>query len=95
MLALWLSVIATYDFEVEHRKGVDHSNADGLSRLHCKSLNCRSCNEFSDVHKKDDGCQDKPEKVTLKVNTLTGCATSTGTGPTDWMDTRGPDQWRI
>ena len=63
MLARWLSVIATYDFEVERRKGVDHSNTDGLSRLRCKSFNCPSCDEFSGVDKKDDGCQDKPEKV--------------------------------
>ena len=70
MLARWLSVIATYDFEVEHRKGVDHSIADGLSRLRCKSFNCSSSNKFSGVDKKDDGGQNKPEKVT-QVNALT------------------------
>ena len=93
MLARWLSVIATYDFEVEHRKGVNHSNADGLSRLRCKSFNCPSCDEFSGIDKKDDGCQDKPEKVT-QVNALTGCPNSTDNGPTNWMDTWGPDQLR-
>ena len=76
MLDRWLSVISYYDFEVEYKKGVDHSNADGLSRLRCKSLNRPSCNEFSGVDKKDKGRQDKPEKVT-QVNALTSCATST------------------
>ena len=88
MLARWLSVIATYDFEVEHRKGVNHSNADGLSRLRCKSFNCPSCDEFSGIDKKDDGFQDKPEKVT-QMNALTGCPSSTDNGPTNWMDTWG------
>ena len=93
MLARRLFVIATYDFEVKHRKGVDHSNADGLSRLRCKSFNCPSCDKFSCVDKKDDGCQDKPEKLT-QVNALTGCASSTPTELSTWMDTRGPDQLR-
>ena len=93
MLARWLSMITTYDFEVEHRKGVDHSNASGLSRLLRKSFNCPSCNEFSGIDKKNDGCQDKPEKVT-QVHALTGCPNSTDTELTYWMDTWGPDELR-
>ena len=38
MLTRWLFVIATYDFEVEHGKDVDHSNVNGLPRLRCKSI---------------------------------------------------------
>ena len=72
---------------------MNHSNADGLSRLRCKSFNCPSCDEFSGIDKKDDVCQDKPEKVT-QVNALTGCPSNTDNGPTNWMDTWGPDQLR-
>ena len=31
MLAHWLSVLMTYDFEIVHRRGTKHGNADALS----------------------------------------------------------------
>jgi hypothetical protein len=31
-LARWLETLAQYDFEIQHRKGRQHGNADGLSR---------------------------------------------------------------
>ncbi len=31
----WLDMLATYDFEVEHRAGTKHTNADALSRAGC------------------------------------------------------------
>ncbi len=31
----WLDMLATYDFEVEHRAGAKHTNADALSRAGC------------------------------------------------------------
>ena len=46
MLAIWLSVLSTYDYEVQHRKGTLHINADGLSRMpprKCKHENCEEC----------------------------------------------------
>ena len=82
-----------FKVRTDHAALVNHSNADGLSRLRCKSFNCPSCDEFSGIDKKDDVCQDKPEKVT-QVNALTGCPSNTDNGPTNWMDTWGPDQLR-
>ena len=35
-LARWLEVITEYDFQVVHRPGVKHANADGLSRKPCR-----------------------------------------------------------
>jgi len=32
-LARWLTFIEEFDYEVVHRKGKKHSNADGLSRM--------------------------------------------------------------
>ena len=32
ILARWMQELQTYDFEVKHRRGVDNSNADGVSR---------------------------------------------------------------
>ena len=35
-MARWLDILAEYDFSVQHRPGLQHSNADALSRLPCK-----------------------------------------------------------
>ena len=37
-VARWLEVLAAYEFEIQHRPGRQHRNADGLSRI-----NCRQC----------------------------------------------------
>ncbi len=34
MVLRWLETLAAFDFEVQHRAGVDHGNADALSRIH-------------------------------------------------------------
>ena len=47
MLARWLSTLSSYNFDIEHRSGKLHGNADGLSRQpasrHCKRDNCPQC----------------------------------------------------
>ena len=35
-VARWLESLSEYDFKVEHRPGVRHGNADGLSRMPCR-----------------------------------------------------------
>ena len=35
-VARWLEVLGTFDFNIEHRPGPKHGNADALSRLPCK-----------------------------------------------------------
>ena len=41
MLARWLAKLQQYDFDIEHRPGVRHVNADSLSRCHsCKNEYC-------------------------------------------------------
>ena len=48
MVARWISVLNTYDFDIEYREGSKHGNADGLSRLtprRCKRLDCPDCYE--------------------------------------------------
>lgn len=39
--ARWMDVLSTYDFNIEHRPGRLHGNADGLSRTPCKQ--CKVC----------------------------------------------------
>lgn len=41
-VARWVETLADYDLEVIHRKGLTHSNADGLSRQGCEEC-CRQC----------------------------------------------------
>ena len=36
ILARWVETLAEFDFEIEHRPGLLHSNSDGLSRPFCK-----------------------------------------------------------
>ena len=40
--ARWLKVMSTYTFEIQHRAGIKHGNADGLSRQPCDD--CEQCN---------------------------------------------------
>lgn len=46
MVARWISVLESYHYVLEHRKGNQHSNADALSRKPyrlCKRQNCPGC----------------------------------------------------
>ena len=35
-VARWLEILAEFDCDVVHRPGLQHGNADALSRLQCK-----------------------------------------------------------
>ncbi|CAG2243557.1 unnamed protein product [Mytilus edulis] len=46
MVARWISILDEYDFDIQFRKGTQHSNADGLSRIparKCKKDDCKQC----------------------------------------------------
>ena len=43
MLARWLSVLDTYDFEIVHRPGAKHNNADSLTRQNCTQCKRHQC----------------------------------------------------
>lgn len=48
MMARWLSIIDSYDFEMQYRPWNKHLNADGLSRIvprRCKNESCVDCAE--------------------------------------------------
>ena len=37
-IARWLEILGPFDFDIEHRGGIKHSNANGLSRIPCTLL---------------------------------------------------------
>ncbi|GBM00128.1 Retrovirus-related Pol polyprotein from transposon 297 [Araneus ventricosus] len=41
-IARWIQRLQEYDFEIQHRKGTSHGNADALSRRPCKE-SCKHC----------------------------------------------------
>ena len=47
-LARWLQKLQQYDFDVVHRAGKNHQNADALSRCPCLSSGCRFCQKFDE-----------------------------------------------
>ena len=50
MLARWIATLSTFDFDVEHRAGSKHGNADGLSRIprrRCTREDCKDCARVS------------------------------------------------
>ena len=42
-IARWLEALQGYDFDIQHRAGRHHGNADALSRRPCVALECRYC----------------------------------------------------
>ncbi|CAG2201045.1 unnamed protein product [Mytilus edulis] len=53
-MARWLEVLGTYDFEIQHRDGRIHSNADALSRRLCLVTSCTYCTRIESKSKSED-----------------------------------------
>ena len=47
-IARWLELLAEFEFSIEHRPGMKHSNADGLSR-------CQDCSQCARIESRDGG----------------------------------------
>ena len=47
-IACWLEMLGSYEFDIRHRAGKLHSNADALSRLPCRQ--CGRIDQASKVH---------------------------------------------
>ena len=55
-IARWLELLGTYDFNIEHRPGKKHANADALSRRPCHQESCDHC-------ERKEGQEEKAEFV--------------------------------
>jgi len=47
-VARWISVLSTYQFDIVHRPGKKHGNADALSRMPCP-VSCAQCNRIENA----------------------------------------------
>lgn len=43
-LARWIETLSSYEFEIQHRPGKMHTNADALSRMPCRQCGKDNCN---------------------------------------------------
>ena len=48
-MARWIEILAQFDFEIEHREGKKHANADALSRISCDPDTCECYDNASIV----------------------------------------------
>lgn len=58
-MARWFEVLASYDFEVQHRAGRSHNNADALSRRPCVEQECSHCNRIENKESIDRPAQEQ------------------------------------
>ncbi|GBM75402.1 Transposon Ty3-I Gag-Pol polyprotein, partial [Araneus ventricosus] len=70
-IARWIQRLQEYDFEIQHRKGTSHGNADALSRRPCRE----SCKHCSNAEKKFGIETDTSVKVltTTSVDLWSSC----------------------
>ena len=45
-VARWIEILGSYNFDIEHRPGRYHGNADGLSRRPCEGDECKQCDRI-------------------------------------------------
>ena len=45
-VARWILRLEEYDYEIQHRQGLKHNNADALSRRPCLSQHCKYCDRL-------------------------------------------------
>ena len=64
-VARWLELLGNYQFEIEHRPGRYHGNADGLSRRPCPENDCKQCEKMHEKSK--DKVVHVPAKYSKKV----------------------------
>ena len=64
-LACWLETLSEYTFDLIHRKGLKHNNADGLSRQIC--LDCKQCAKMQPATKVQIAQLELPQPVDLPL----------------------------
>ncbi|KAK3108932.1 hypothetical protein FSP39_019065 [Pinctada imbricata] len=68
-VARWIEVLSTYDFQVEHRQGRVHNNADALSRRPCYGQKCPYC-EKAEVRYDEGLLQEAAHPISRQLDNL-------------------------
>ena len=79
-VARWLEVLGTYDFEIQHRPGLKHGNADSLSRRPCKQ--CGWEEDGSSKHRSETEVE-RTRRVTTRTQSRKALE---GEKPSNWLD---------
>lgn len=61
-LARWISFLSTLHFEIVYRKGIQHINADAMSRIPCNER-CKWCRSFTEPSTVEVGTQTESENT--------------------------------
>ncbi|KAG7468788.1 Transposon Ty3-I Gag-Pol poly [Solea senegalensis] len=81
-IARWLEELQAYDFEIEHRPGTRHTNADALSCRPCAEVGCNFCDR---AEGREQGLQEEREEFRA-----VGQVREVFCGE---LQTIGPDEW--
>ena len=65
-IARWLEILGPFDFDIEHRSGKKHSNADGMSRIPC--VQCGDGIE-SDENDRSEDLRTKARRIVETIKT--------------------------
>ena len=77
-VARWLEILSEFKYNLEHRPGIKHGNADGLSRQTC-GPECRQCTR---IEERDGG----PSKSELADGDIEAVTTVTLPGSKNFKD---------
>ena len=97
-IARWLETLASYDFEIVHRSGRLHSNADSLSRRPCLQDNCKYCSNVDSRYATEDpGVATRASWIVGESTNMGECIEKVGTIRMQ-LEIDGlapPDKWTI
>lgn len=90
VVARWITYLSSFDYDVEHREGKKHGNADGLSRRYrrrCSRVECLNCNEHDSVS------HAMVAPVIAGAHTVTNSIDRPSPAP-NWLHTLSNEEWR-
>ena len=97
-IARWLETLASYEFEIVHRSGRLHSNADSLSRRPCLQDNCKYCSNVDSRYATEEpGVATRASWIVGESTNMGECIEKDGTIRKQLEIDRlaPPDKWTI
>ena len=87
-IARWFEVLNTYNFEIQHRAGKQHGNADGLSRRPC--ISCKYCTKQEQKDSDDD--IDESREPCPKIHALKSIEDDTDNVSIGWLQSKSKSE---